>query len=63
MNSTACDDVIVTEVSVETNPVSSLPLRHWFTCWAVVVVYKMVNAFVAIMEFNLYVGPPMHRSM
>ena len=28
MNSTACDDVIVTEISVDTNPVSSLPLRQ-----------------------------------
>ena len=28
MDSTACDDVIVTEISVDTNPVSSLPLRH-----------------------------------
>ena len=42
MNPTACDDIIVTEVSVETNPVSSLPLRHWVTCercWAFVAVY------------------------
>ena len=33
MHSTACDDVIVTEVSVETNPVSSLPLRQLNHLW------------------------------